>query len=425
MDEENKIKEDLQFFKLGHITDRRDINLKLSDRENYSDKSNLTQNPEGFYVSHYFKGNESKMSLETFRTMFKNKNKELNEYKDALDKKIEILRNKIINSKKNSNDISKINVKMSCLNIYNNSNIQKGRNDNKDLSKNKFILETTIKENTTELNYNLNHEKQSKKNFDESYLFSLKREIKNISNTRNHPIFDFENPDFIAINYNLFNNTFYKSKNHERKFYTLLSLLNNNDLYKLFNINRNTRYEIINLLKDKIKENIIPKFITKYCNGDLFVKNSSNYKIILKPYKKNKRAYIRIILSIKAKICENNNFIINKKHQILYQVLNPEDLESSTFTSYTFEVIPKSIPKKFWIYKEYTSYHFDDFDKAYYNDLLQFWPGDDILISIGLINELGILDFQNFHWLNPKIVPKINKENISNIMVNSYLKNVK
>ena len=176
-------------------------------------------------------------------------------------------------------------------------------------------------------------------------------------------------------------------------------------------------------MRNKIKENIYPKFIKKYCNDSLFAKNSDSFSIILKSYKKNKRAIIRIILSIKAKIFENKNSIINKKHQILYQILNSDNLENSTYTSYSFEVIPKPIPKKFWIYKEYTSYHYDDFDKAYYNDLLQFWPGDEAQISIGLINELGILDFQNFHWLNPKVIPKINKDKISDILIDSYLTN--
>ena len=176
MEEENKIKEDLQFFKLGHITDRRDVNLKLSDRENYSNKSNLTQNPEEALFPnkqnnnpYNIKGNDSKMSLETFRTMFKNKNKELREYKESLDKKIEMLRNKIINSKKNSNDNSIKKNKISNINIYNYSIMKLGRNpDNKELSKNKAILESTLKENSKEVINNINFEKKSKKNFEES-----------------------------------------------------------------------------------------------------------------------------------------------------------------------------------------------------------------------------------------------------------------
>ena len=425
MEEENKINDDLHLYKLGNISDRRDINLKLSDRDDYSNKSNLTQNPEDNYK---IKDNELRISLDAFKTMFKNKNRELKEYKEALDKKIEMLKNKI-NSKKNSNNTSK-----NKININNNQNKIKGRNLNdKDLLINKVALQSTVKEENTEINNNnIVNEKKSKKNFDESFLYSLKVENKVKLSQKCDDIFDLEREEINNINnfnninhinYNLFNNTFYKNKNHEKNFHTLLSLLNNNDLYKFFNINRETRYEIICLLKNKIKEVIIPKFDAKYCNNGLFKSDSSSYSIVLKPYKKNKKAFIRIILSIKAQICEDNNFIINKKHQISYQILNPDDLEKSHFTSFSFEIIPKLIPKKFWIFKEYTSYHYDDFDKAYYNDLLQFWPGDYILISVGLINELGILDFKNFHWLKPKIVPKINKEKISNILINSYLTN--
>ena len=432
MEEENKKIDDLLLFKIGNITDRRDLKkLKLSDREDCSEKSHLTQNPEDAlfpnsnnYNPYLLKGNDSKMSLETFRTMFRNKNKQLREYKEALDKKIELLRNKIINSKKNNNDVkNNINDINKINTIINDINNKKRINpENKDLPLDKFNIEITLKENN-ELNNKKNIEKNSKRNFDDSYLYYLKNENYNIHRPKGDSIFDLEKEEKIFLDYNFFNNTFHKNKNCERNFYTLLSLLNNNDIFKFLNINRNTRNGIIGLLRHKIKENIIPKFLKKYCNDKLFVKDSAHFSIILKQYKKNKRAYVRIILSIKAKICENNINIINKKHQISYQILSPDDLGNSTFTSYTFEIIPKTIPKKFWVYKEYTSYHYDDFDKAYYNDLLQFWPGDEIQISIGLINELGILDFQNFHWLNPKIVPKLSKDKISNVLIESYLTN--
>ena len=424
MEEENKINNE-PLFKLGNITDRRDVKLKLTDRENILDKSHLTQNPEDVLFPqtnnnsyNNIKRTDTKISLETFRTMFKNKHRELNEYKENLNKKIEMLKKKIFNSKNNNKEIIIKDIKKNDNNI----NMIKGRNKGKIIDNN--VVESTLKENT-EINNNLNQESQIKKNFDESFLFTLKKDNKIIPPFKDYMTFTFDKDtkNQIIINYNLFNNTFYKNKYHEKNLYVLLSLLNNNDLYKLFNVNRIPRNEIIEMMKNKIKANIIPKFIKKYCNNDLFIKGSSNFAIIRKLYKKNKKAYLRLILSIKAKICEYNNNIINKKYQILYQILNPVYLQRSTFTSYTFEIIPKPIQKKFWIYKEYTSYHYDDFDKAYYNDLLQFWPGDEIHISIGLMNELGILDFQNFHWLNPKVVPKLDKAKISNILVDSYLTN--
>ena len=430
MEEENKTNSKRQLFNFGNRTDRIENNLQLSDRE-YKDKPHITQNPEDALFPreniNYNLNNDSRMSLETFKSMFKNKHKELNEYKDALNKKIEMLKNKILTSKKSSKESSKKNININIFEANNNNiHIIKGRNlPQANNIENKVILESTLKENNENNNNDLLKEKQSKKNFDESYLFSLKRENKIELPFNKYINFENDSSNNIEINYNLFHDTFYKNNNNnnQKNLYTLLSLLNNNDLFKLFNINRSIRNGIVDFLKYKIKEYIIPKFIKKYCNNSLFKKDFSNFTIGIKQYKKNKKAYIRMILCIKAKICENNLNIINKKHQILYQILYPEYLKSSTFHSYSFEIIPKSIPKKFWIYKEYTSYHYDDFEKAYYNDLLQFWPGDEIFISIGLINELGILDFQNFHWLSPKIVPKISKEKISNILSNSYLTN--
>ena len=423
MEEENRINNEA-LFKLGNVTDRRDVNLKLTDRENILDKSHLTQNPEDVLFpqtnnnSHYnIKANDSKISLETFRTMFKHKHRELNEYKENLNKKIEMLKKKIFVPKKNSKEIIINDIKIN----ENNINLIKGRNKEKNKNDN-IVVESTLKENT-EINKNLKQNIQINNNFDESLLFTLKNDNKISVPFKDYMTFDKETKNQIVINYDLFNDTFYKNKYHEKNLYTLLSLLNNNDLYKLFNVNRISRNEIIELLRNKIKANIIPKFIKKYCNDNLFIKDSSNFTIIRKLYKKNKKAYLRLILSVKAKICEKNRNIINKKHQILYQILNPDYLHRSTYTSYSFEIIPKPIQKKFWIYKEYTSYHYDDFDKAYYNDLLQFWPGDEVHISVGLINELGILNFQNFHWLNPKIVPKLNKDEISNVLVDSYLTN--
>ena len=81
MEDDNKNNDDLLLFKIGNITDRRNlINFKLSDRENYTDKSHRTQNPEDAFFpntnnnNYYnFKGNDSKLSLETFKTMFKKK----------------------------------------------------------------------------------------------------------------------------------------------------------------------------------------------------------------------------------------------------------------------------------------------------------------------------------------------------------------
>ena len=47
---------------------------------------------------------------------------------------------------------------------------------------------------------------------------------------------------------------------------------------------------------------------------------------------------------------------------------------------------------------------------------MQFWPGDKTLININLISEIGILDFDKFSWLEPKIMD-IPIQNINNCEV--------
>ena len=380
--------------------------IKNTDIEDLSNKSHKLQRPieilskyDKNYNFNILKGNDSRLSLETFKTMFKNKNKELKEYKDSLDRKIEILRNKI-----------------------NAKNLKKGRNKKINNSSSIEKYENTLNENDVNTSSN-------NKNYKDSLLFTLKGGShsnifgKNNDNLSNNISFGASIRSNLRMNYDSFMSTFFNIKENNKYLFILLSFLNSNDLFKIFSINKSIRNGIIAFLKKETKEKIIPKFYKKYCNNILFNNNNCDFRIIRKQYKKNKKAYIRIILSIKANISENNLEIINKKHQILFQTLKPKYLEKSTFTSYSFEVIPKYIPKKFWIYKEYTSFHYDDHDKAYYNDLIQFWPGDQILISIGLISEIGILDFDNFHWLNPRIVPKIKKNNLSKFPSESYLTN--
>jgi len=382
--------------------------IKNTDIEELSNKSHKLQRPieilskyDKSYNINIFKGNDSRLSLETFKTMFKNKNKELKEYKDSLDRKIEILRNKI-----------------------NAKNLKKGRNkkfnDNSSIEK----YENTLNDNDNDINTSSNN-----KNYKDSLLFTLKggshsnKNGRNNDNIGNNISFGASIIFNLKFNYDKFMDTFFNSKENNKYLFILLSFLNSNDLFKFFSINKSIRNGIIDFLKNETKKKIIPKFYKKYCNNILFNNNNCDFRIIRKQYKKNKKAFIRIILSIKANISKNNLEIINKKHQILFQTLKPKNLDKSTFTSYSFEIIPKFIPKRFWIYKEYTSFHYDDHDKAYYNDLIQFWPGDQILISIGLISEIGIIDFNNFHWLNPRIVPKIKMDNISKLPSESYLTN--
>ena len=171
MEEGNKISSRRQFFNFGNQTDRIENNLKLSDREYKFDKPHITQNPEDIFfpqeISNDNLRDDSRLSLETFKSMFKNKHKELNEYKEALNKRIEILKNKILNSKKSSKETSKKNINIFDINDNHNIHIIKGRNlDKKNITTNKNIIESTLKE-TYEINNDLLKQKQTKKNFNE------------------------------------------------------------------------------------------------------------------------------------------------------------------------------------------------------------------------------------------------------------------
>jgi hypothetical protein len=114
----------------------------------------------------------------------------------------------------------------------------------------------------------------------------------------------------IGIKFERFYNSFF-GNNSEKPLFSLLSLLNSNDLFKILNIKKSMKMGIINFLKNEVKKKIIPKFIKKYCNNEIFIKNTCKFCLIKKQYKKNKKAYMRIIQAIKSNINENNLKIIN------------------------------------------------------------------------------------------------------------------
>ena len=103
--------------------------IKNTDLEDLSNKSHKIQRPSEIlskFENKYSinKRNESSyISLKTFKTIFKNKNKELKEYRESLDRKIELLKSKI-----------------------NEKNLLKGRNKKMKNASEDKILETTLKD---------------------------------------------------------------------------------------------------------------------------------------------------------------------------------------------------------------------------------------------------------------------------------------
>ena len=383
-------------------------------------------------------------------TMLKNTNKTtLKKYSNNLDKKIKYLKymnsqkysqNNIItnNSTKNKNYVTE-NYKLGSHQTRESTNDNNSDNKNyihTELNstskffkrKNEKLYEEIIKKN---IPHNIYYKHRNK-----NMCFKLK---KNGDKTIKNSLETILSKEDIILNYKKFQSSFLISndsvsistntiiKNTNSCFLKFLSFLNNDEILNLFSTNREIRSCIIGSLVYKVKEKILPDFNLKYCQDNLF---NDNYNfIILSKFYKKKKLKIRFILTIKPKITKLNKKIINKRIKIGFHEyvtsrynlnnsiknINKEKKEEKikVNTFYSFELIDKKKPKNFWVFRENTSFHYDENSKAYYNDIMQFWPGDKALININLISELGIIDFDKFSWIEPKIAEISNKSKIN------------
>jgi len=203
----------------------------------------------------------------------------------------------------------------------------------------------------------------------------------------------------ILINYKKFAEIYIGNNN---TFLKITNFLDTNDLYRLFTLNNEIHQGIISNLIDITKEKIIPNYILKYNNDIIF--SESKFFLIFKKYKKNKKMNLRIILNIKSKITEKNSDIINNSYQISFKNKTKQTSGEiiKTISSYTFDIINKKQKKNFWLFKEYTSFHFDELDRAYYGNILQFYPKDIINISLTIFSEIGLINFESFNWIKLK-----------------------
>ena len=352
-----------------------------------------------------------------------------------IDKKLNYLKYKNISKLSESN--------LQNNNYYISNKIKKlstentGASSNQDKKANKTrIYEEIIKKNmpkNSNIYYkytNRNMSFQLKKNFKaneetiKSPLESLRsrasyKSTLNDNNLNNNNHLDYQKFKnvFLIINDSLSISTNSLVKNTNNNFMKFLSFLNNNEILHLFSLNRELRSSIIGCLAYKVKEKILPDFTRYYCK-DLLFNNDYNFMISSKIYKKHK-LIIRFILSIKPRITKTNKKIVNKRFKIgFYEYVknktnknndyNPNQIQTKKgkekiFTTYIFEIIDKLYPKNFWVYKENTTFHYDENNKAYYNDIMQFRLGDNALINMSLISELGIIDFDNIFWFKAKM----------------------
>ena len=384
-------------------------------------------------------------------TQNKDKNKNMLDIENILNRanKISVKKNSNNNIDKKLNYLKYKNIsKLSESNLQNNNyyisnKIKKlstentGASSNQDKKANKTrIYEEIIKKNmpkNSNIYYkytNRNMSFQLKKNFKaneetvKSPLESLRSRASykstlndnNINNNNHLDYQKFKNV-FLIINDSLSISTNSLVKNTNNNFMKFLSFLNNNEILHLFSLNRELRSSIIGCLAYKVKEKILPDFTRYYCK-DLLFNNDYNFMISSKIYKKHK-LIIRFILSIKPRITKTNKKIVNKRFKIgFYEYVknktnknndyNPNQIQTKKgkekiFTTYIFEIIDKLYPKNFWVYKENTTFHYDENNKAYYNDIMQFRLGDNALINMSLISELGIIDFDNIFWFKAKM----------------------
>ena len=210
---------------------------------------------------------------------------------------------------------------------------------------------------------------------------------------------NIENNKITIINYKKFIETYILNKNI---FLRITNFLDTNDLYRLFTLNNEIHQGIILNLTEISKEKIIPNYIIKYNNDILF--KESKFFLIFKKYKKNKKMNLRVVFTIKSKITENNKDIINNSYQISFKNKTKQNSGEiiKTISSYTFDIIDKNKKKNFWIFKEYTSFYFDELDRAYYGNILEFYPGDYINLSLTIFSEIGLIDFESFNWIKLK-----------------------
>lgn len=190
---------------------------------------------------------------------------------------------------------------------------------------------------------------------------------------------------------------FLKSKSFEN----ILTYLNNSEQTTLYSINKKMKNRIQEIFNFKA-HNILSLFISKY-KKHLQVSNSS---IVVNRYYRNSqnklsnKQSLNSTLVIIAKIInpelENKNVVINyfSKYSSDTEVLN---------NTFIFDVKqPK--PLSFWIFKEYTDFHCDEYNKAYFQHIMQFFVNDKIELSIPIITEKGLLQLTNIKqtFLNVK-----------------------
>ena len=359
--------------------------------------------------------------------MLKRLNKEkLQQYKDSLDKKIKELREKIESSSSLQTTLSF--KQGNCgANYYSSNNDRKHKGDFSGNQSKKMLI-SNLKGNVSsafsvgtlaggdkrEMFFVGNDEKKGSLNDvissrPNNPQNNSPKSIQTIINNYDYcSIKEIQSPKKIHLNYkDFYHNVVLRSN---KILYGFLDLLGSDSIKSILLINRDINNIIKNSIVNRVKSSIIDDFKLKFLKK-YNVFSRVKFKIIPKKYYKNDIENIRLVLNIEATVSENNSNIIGKTLKLSYEDIDKSDKNNRgnpRINSFLLQIKPPHSPKKFWVYKEYTSFHYDDSNKAYFNDVMQFAPKDVVSLNINIFTALGLVDFENFKWLKPKFLRKKN-----------------
>lgn len=197
-------------------------------------------------------------------------------------------------------------------------------------------------------------------------------------------------------------------KNNNSICLKVLEFFTPNDLYHFLSI-KELHQIILSTIKDAISKRLRLQYETKY--SQLF--NSNKFILCIQHYKKNKKMNSRIYINIQSDIAVSSNKFYKAKEYVnktvyMKYVTEFSQKQNKISNVFAFDIYPKGTLNNYWIFKEYTSFHYDDYEKAYYSNLIAFNQGDTMKVTINLFSENGLVNLNTFHWSRLVTKPTLN-----------------
>ena len=167
----------------------------------------------------------------------------------------------------------------------------------------------------------------------------------------------------------------------------ILSFLNTNDTFEIFQSNINIKNLFINSLKKEVK--MITKSFEHITRN---LMNDHSFYIGLTNDFLHKE--LKIFLVLKSRIiCEK---LINKSLHIQYFAHFPCDKFLFVQNTFVFDI--KNPPLTYWALKESTNFNEDELNKAYFMNIMQFAIGDFVELTINLFTDKGLMYIKQLVW---------------------------